>query len=433
MPRHLHHSHRSDALRLRELIAIGVGGMIGGGIFSILGLGAQIAGPGVIVALAMGGLVALFAGYSYIRLAATFPTDGASYTYISRTWPDHPELGALVGWTVIVGYIGTLGLYAFTFGAYGADLFGFGGNRALRLVLSAGVLLVFVAINLAGARMTGTAEDLVVYAKIAILGVFAAIGVATQSHDLPSFGEGGGSVFMAAALTFVAYEGFQLITNAVQETDDPEKNVPRGVYGSIGIVTVIYVVLAYVAVTALPIDQLVAAKEYALAAVAQPVLGEAGKILVALAALLATSSAINSTMFGASRMMADMGDEHTMPQALAKRNDNGAPQIALIVLTVLGLALTMFGSLEVIASFSSMTFLLVSLAVSMANLHIRSRTGARAWIVVAGIALMTATVGLLVVYLALNHPGTLGLMALLYVAAFGAERVYRVARSRFEV
>lgn len=121
MPRRLHHSRRGKALGLPELVAIGVGGMIGGGIFSILGIGAQIAGHGVVAALALGGLVALFAGYSYVRLAATFPTDGASYTYVTRGWPEHPEFGALTGWTVILGYVGTLGLYAFTFGAYGAD------------------------------------------------------------------------------------------------------------------------------------------------------------------------------------------------------------------------------------------------------------------------------------------------------------------------
>ncbi|MCL1693132.1 MAG: APC family permease [Actinomycetia bacterium] len=432
MPHRLHHSRRGKALGLPELVAIGVGGMIGGGIFSILGIGAQIAGHGVVVALALGGLVALFSGYSYVRLAGTFPTDGASYTYVSRAWSQHPEFGALTGWTVILGYVGTLGLYAFTFGAYGADLVGFGGNDVFRLFLSAGVLVLFLAVNLAGARATGTAEDLVVYTKIAILGVFAVAGlIATrESAGIPRFEEGAGSVFMAGAMIFVAYEGFQLITNAVEETDDPQRNVPRGVYASIAIVTAIYVVLAYVAVTALPVEKLVEAKEYALAVVAQPVLGEAGTILVALAALLATSSAINSTMFGASRMMADMGDDRTMPGAFARRNRAQVPYAAVVALTSLGLVLTLFGSLEVIASFSSMTFLLVSLLVSVANLQLRRQTGARASIVVAGIILMTITIVLLWVYLAMNDPATLGLVALLYVVSFGAERSYAVWRSR---
>ena len=235
---------------------------------------------------------------------------------------------------------------------------------------------------------------------------------------------------MAGAMIFVAYEGFQLITNAVEETDDPQRNVPRGVYASIAIVTAIYVVLSYVAVTALPLGELVEAKEYALAVVAQPVLGEAGTILVGLAALLATSSAINSTLFGASRMMADMGEDRTMPEAFARRNRVQVPYAAIVALTSLGLALTLFGSLEVIASFSSMTFLLVSLLVSVANLRLRRKTGARTPIVVSGIILMAVTIVLLWVYLATHDPTTLGFVALLYLVSFGAERSYAVWRSR---
>jgi amino acid transporter len=426
MPRYLHHSRRKGALGLPELIAIGVGGMIGGGIFSILGLGARIAGDGVVAALALGGIVASFAGYSYVHLAATFPTDGASYTYVSRAWEAHPSLGALTGWTVILGYVGTLGLYAFTFGAYGADLAGFGGSYGIRLALSAGVLLLFLVINLAGARITGTTEDLVVYAKIAILGLFAIVGViATRgSEGVALFERGVGSILMAGALIFVAYEGFQLITNAVQETDDPQRNVPKGVYGSIAIVTIIYVALGYVAVRALSVDELVAAEEYALAVVAQPILGAAGGLLVSLAALLATSSAINSTVFGASRMMAEMGEEGTMPPALARRNQAGVPWGSVVAMTALGLALTLFGSLEVIASFSSMTFLLVSFAVSAANLRLHHHTSARVPIVVTGMALMAATIILLVVYLASNDPVTLAWVGGFYLVAGGAQRAF---------
>jgi amino acid transporter len=274
--------------------------------------------------------------------------------------------------------------------------------------------------------MTGTAEDIVVYTKILILAVFAVAGLIASGKpaSMPWLQEGVGSLFMAAALVFVAYEGFQLITNAVQETDDPKRNVPRGVYASIGIVTAIYVVLAYVAVVALPIDDLVAAREYALAAVAQPVLGEAGRLLVGVAALLATSSAINSTVFGASRMMADMGTDGKMPHVVAARNSAAVPWVALTVLTGLGLALTVFGSLEVIAAFSSMTFLLVSLAVSVANLRIHGQTRARVPLVAAGIALLVATIALLVFYLATNQPGILGLVVVLYLLAFAAERSY---------
>jgi len=431
MPRHLHHSKRLGALGLRELIAIGVGGMIGGGIFSILGIGAQIAGTGVVYALAIGGAVAMFAAYSYVHLAATFPTDGASYTYVSRAFEEHPTYGALTGWTVILGYMGTLSLYAFTFGAYAGDLIGLGGNTAARLVLSSSILLLLMAVNLGGARLTGTAEDVVVYTKIAILAVFGIAGLLASRDTLivPALDKGGGSILVAGAFIFVAYEGFQLIANAVEETDDPVRNVPRGMYSSIVIVTLIYIVLAYVAITALSVDQLVAAKEYALAAAAQPVLGEAGTILVGLAAILATSSAVNSTLFGASRMMAEMGRDGVMPRGFSTRTGRGVPKNALITMTAVGLVLSLAGSLEVIASFSSLTFLVVSLIVSVVNLRLRERTAAKTWVVVTGIALMAATIALLIWYLAANQPGDLAFVAVFYGAALTAQQLF-VRRQR---
>lgn len=426
MPRYLHHSARQGDLGPRELVAIGVGGMIGGGIFSILGLGVQIAGTGVVIALAIGGAVAMFAAYSYARLSATFPTDGASYTYISRAFPEHPTFGSVTGWTVILGYMGTLSLYAFTFGAYAGDLIGFGGNTAVRMVLSSSILLLLMAVNLGGARLTGTSEDIVVYTKIAILAVFGIAGLVATRDTLivPVPDQGVGTIFIAGALIFVAYEGFQLVTNVVEETDNPARNVPRGMYTSVVIVTLIYVVLAYVAISALSVDQLIAAKEYALAAAAQPVLGEAGTILVGLAAILATSSAVNSTLFGASRMMAEMGSDRVMPSSFATRVTSGAPKTALVTLTVVGLGLSLAGSLEVIASFSSLTFLIVSLAVSVANMRLRKRTAATSWVVATGIALIATTIALLLWYLATRQPGDLIFVAVLYIAAVAAQQLF---------
>ncbi len=414
------------ALGLRELIAMGVGGMIGGGIFSVLGLAVEISGHAAPLAFGLGSLIALAAGYSYIRLALAFRSDGASFTYLERAFPERPGIAGIAGWTVVVGYIGTLALYAFTFGAYGADLLGYGGSTPVRLALSAGVLLFFLAVNLVGARASGVAEDLVVYAKIALLAVFAAAGFVTvrADHLLPVLDRGAASVFMAGALIFVAYEGFQLITNAVVETRDPARNVPRGIYGSIAITSAIYVALAVVAIGNLGVADLVAAEEYALAAAAEPVLGEAGVVLVGVAALLATSSAINATAFGAARMMAEMATERRMPRAFSFRSRHDVPWVAMVVLTALGLAFTLTGGLEVIAAFSSMTFLLVSIGVSAANLKLRARTGSRAGVVVLGLGLMTVTVGLLVVHLVRTGPATLVWIAAIYAAVIATELLF---------
>jgi amino acid transporter len=411
--------HRKGPLGLLELIAIGVGGMIGGGIFSMLGLAVSITGHAAPLAFLIGAMVAFFAGYSYIRLALTFRNDGASYVYMARAFPGRPEISTLVGWTVSIGYVGTLALYAFTFGAYGADMLGQSHSPLIRMALSIAVLLFFLFVNLRGARTTGRTEDLVVYAKILILGVFAVAGLHTIDADnmTPLLNKGVASIFMAGALIFVAFEGFQLITNAVTKTENPERNIPRGIYGAIFITSSIYILLAIVAIGNLPEERIIAAEEYALAEAARPVFGEAGVLLVGLAALLATSSAINATVFGAARLMAEMAREGRMPALLAARNMDNVPWVATITLIGLGGLFTLAGGLKVIASFSSMTFLLVSIGVSVANWRLRRKTGAAAWAVIAGIGLMSITVLLLIVHLFRHEPDTLAAMAGIYLAA----------------
>lgn len=395
------HRELSEKLGLKELIAIGVGGMIGGGIFSVLGVAVGFAGHGAPLSFLIDLLIALAAGYHYVKLALTFRDDGASYTYLRRAFPDKPCIAGIEGWTVIIGYIGTLALYAFTFGAYGADILGCPNSGALRVFLSVSVLLFFFLVNLKGVRISGITEDLIVYSKIAILFLFAVIGLSRGLHGFsPLFNKGVHSVFLGAAVIFVAYAGFQLITNAVVETEDPDKNIPRGIYGSILITGAIYFLLSVVAVGTLSYEEIVKSKEYALAAVAEPILGIWGRFLIGFAALLATSSAINSTLFGASRMAAEMAEEGMMPKFMAVRNKNGVPAVSLLVLTLFALAFTSLSTLSVIAEFSSITFLLVSIGVSVANLKLRELTKANLRLGLYGLVLMVITSLTFFVYLA---------------------------------
>ena len=411
-------------LGLKELIAIGVGGMIGGGIFSVMGLAVGITGNATPIAFFLGGILALIMGYSYVKLAVAFHSDGASFTYLEHAFPEHKFIGAITGWTVIIGYIGVMALYAFTFGAYGAELLGEAGT-GVRQILSIGIILLFMMINLIGTSTLGKTEDIIVYAKIILLGILALAGLQSiETQRLtPLIDHGYVSVFMAAALIFVAFEGFQLITNGVCETQNPHKNIARGIYGSIAIVTLLYVVLSFVAIGSLSQEELVASKEYALALAAEPSMGSTGRVLVSIAALLATGSAINATMFGASRMMADMAIEHEMPKAFSFRNRQTVPWIAVISLGLLTLGFSYFGDLELIASFSSLTFLLVSLAVNIANYKLRVKTGANLYYVFIGMLLLLFTIATLLYYLFIHSPQDLIWIVSIYASVIGLEVV----------
>lgn len=421
----------NDQLGLPELVAIGVGGMIGGGIFSVLGIAVGISGHAAPLAFGLGGLIALLAGYSYVRLALTFRSDGASFTYLEHAFPRHPNIGGLMGWTVIVGYVGTLALYAFTFGAYGADLLGMSGSSLVRIGLSIGVLLFFMLINLRGVRVSGLTEDTIVLIKVLLLGVFGVAGMTSvrRDHLLPVFDHGAGSVFVAGAMVFVAFEGFQLITNAVCEMRHPARDTSRAIYGSVAITTIIYLLVAFVAIGNLTPSEISAAEEYALAEAASSVLGRAGRVMIGIAALLSTSSAINATAFGASRMMAEMATEHMMPRAFSFRSrDTHVPWVAIVVLTALGVVFTTFNTLEMIAAFSSLTFLLVSFGVGVANLKLRRQTGAQWVIVVTGIAVVLITMGLLIAHLWTESRRMLVAILAIYGAIFVVEFVFSKRR-----
>jgi amino acid transporter len=415
-----------EKLGLKELLAIGIGGMIGGGIFSVLGVSVSLAGNGAPLSFLVDMFIALAAGYHYVKLSLTFRDDGASYTYLRRAFPDKSWIAGIEGWIVILGYVGTLALYAYTFAAYGADLLGAPHSPFLRAVLSVSVLVFFLYINLRGVRSSGITEDIVVYGKILILLLFALIGLLQVKTEnfFPLFDKGAPSIFLGAAIIFVAYEGFQLITNAVLETENPDRNIPLGIYGSILITGTIYFLLSVVAVGTLTYEEIMSVKEYALGIVAEPVLGNFGRVLIGVGALMATSSAINSTLFGASRMMAEMAEERMMPFIFAKRNKNYIPEVSLVTLTVLAVIFAFFGTLDIIAEFSSLTFLLVSIGVSIANLKLRKKTKADLKVALTGLLLMVVTTAAIVVHLASNNPVKIEVITAIYISSALAATLY---------
>lgn len=419
-------------LGLYELIAIGVGGMIGGGIFSVLGLAVGISGHAAPLAFLIGSFIALSAGYSYVRLALTFCKDGASFTYLERAFPKKLYIAGISGWIIVIGYVGTLALYAFTFSAYATNLFGFEKSPLLRVMFSVFILVLFMAINILGTKFMGRTEDIIVYLKIVLLALLGGVGFFTlkTAHFTPLFDNGLASVFLGGAVIFVAFEGFQLITNAVEETKNPDKNIAKGVFSSIIITSVIYIAITIVAVGNLGPGALLGAKEYALAIVSEPILGKLGVVLVDIAAIFATSSAINGTLFGSSRLASEMATDSLAPRIFSFHYRTNVPLIAIIIITILAAIFTVFGRLEVIATFSSVTFLFVSIAVSVANLKLHKTTKSRTSLIILGLALMSLTVVLLFFYIARNIPWTLLFIVIVYAVTVLAHLLFERLRQR---
>ena len=355
---------------------MGVGGMVGGGIFSVLGLSVGLAGHAAPIAFAMGGIIALLAGVSYGRLGLAFHSDGGSFTYLEHAFR-HPNIAGFGGWLLLAGYIGTLALYAYTFGVYGAAMFGSQNQHpAVHQFLSAFVLLVFLGLNLYKIKASGKTEDVIVLTKVLLLSLFAIIGLFNikADHLLPVFSQGGTGMLMGAALIFVAYEGFELIPNVVNEMQNVKRDLARAILISIGITTVIYILVSLVAVGNLTPAKINQYKEYALAVAARPFLGQAGFLLIGLGAMLSTASAINATLFGTARLGMVMARDQALPRVFALRErTRNIPWVSMCVITALALLLMVLGDLTVISSFASSTFLLIFVSVNLSALRLRKK------------------------------------------------------------
>ncbi|GIT97711.1 APC family permease [Sulfurovum sp. TSL1] len=413
------HRRRNKALGVPELIAIALGGMVGGGIFTILGISVSMVGVFTPLVIILGGLIASLAAYSYIKLGVYYKDEGATYSFCKKTFPKSPFVASFIGWWVIFGYISTLALYAYTFASYAISGFTFSDSDLARKVVAGIVILFFTLVNMWSVKGMGKIEDIMVYTKLVILVVISFVLMNNSQTTLPALYQNHQevtllSVLIVASITFVAYEGFQLVINAVNEMENPEKNIPKAIYSAIFLAVVIYVVISLGAILAIPFDDIIKNKEYALASGTGNVLGHWGTELVILGALLATSSAISGTVFGASRQMAVIAKDGYFPSVLSRRT-NHIPVFAIICMALFAFLLVLTGSLEVILEFGSITFLLVSFLMAYANFKIRNLTNSSLWITTLSIVGLLFGIVFILYYEFNNKPQQLLFIVGLYV------------------
>jgi len=422
-----------ERLTLKEVIAMGVGGMVGGGIFSVLGLAIAQAGHAAPAAFILGGFIALLTGLSYASLGLHFQSDGGSFTYLEHAL-ENRNLAGIGGWLLLVGYVGTMALYAYTFGVYGTAMLGDASSLPMHHLLESLVLLAFLGVNLYGVKASGSSELLIVTIKVLILMLFAIIGLfyARPDHLQPVFNQGYSGVLMGAALIFVAYEGFELIPNAVNEMENPQHNLKRGILWSIGITICIYVLVSIVAVGNLSPDEIQKYGEYALAEAARPFLGHAGFLLIGLAALFSTASAINATLFGTARLGMVMATEHALPPAFGfRRKQNNIPWLSLIIITACTLTFVNLANLTVISSFASSTFLLIFTAINLSAWKLRKIISMNAAVPLTGLALSLLSWITLLVFLWESSRHSLYWIVGIYLTVVGAELLFSQRRIFF--
>ena len=413
-----------------EVTALGIGGMVGGGIFAVLGLTVDLTRGGAPLAFFLAGIVALVTSYSYTRLSVAFPSQGGTVSFLDRAFGP----GVLTGSANIllwISYIVMLSLYAYAFGSYGASLFPPASQLLWKHLLICAIIVLLTGLNLLSAKLIGKAEDWIVFIKLAILLLFVAVGIGgidvvrlePASWSAPLNLVAGGMII------FLAYEGFELIANTAQDVRDPQRTLPRAFYSSVVFVIVLYVLVAIVTVGTLPVATIVDARDYALAEAARPFLGHGGFVLIAVAAMLSTASAINATVYGAARLSYVIAKDGELPREL-ERKVWGTPIEGLLITSGCTLIIANLVDLSSISIMGSAGFLLIFAAVNAANALLARETRSKRWLSLVGAFLCLAALACLLWQTVITSPGHLWVLLAMVVVSLVVEITFRLTTKR---
>lgn len=413
---------------LLAAVSIGVGGMVGGGIFAVLGLAVVVGGGGTFVAFLVAGLVAIVTAYSYARLSVAMPSAGGTVSFLDTAFGTGSVTGAL-NVLLWLSYVVTTSLYAYAFGSYGATLVSGSAEAVARHVLISAAIIIITALNVLSARLIAAAEDYIVGAKIAILVVFVvyALTKTDLGASAPSHWASAGSLIAGGMLIFVAYEGFELIANAAGDIDDPKRVIPRALYVAVSFTIVLYVLVAIVTVGLLSSTEIATAADFALAEAAQQVWGGIGFNLIVVAALLSTASAINATLYGTARLSVEIALDGEFPTAV-ERKIGGKPLVGLFLTASASLTIANLVPLEAISSLASAGFLVIFAAVNLANVHLADRTRSHRSISILGAVLCAGALIALIAHIANDRPKDLILLGGLMVITYLGEVTYQYRR-----
>lgn len=385
-----------------EATMIGVGAMIGAGIFVLTGIASGNAGPGALLAFALNGVVTLFTALSYAELSSAIPEAGGGYSFIKKVMSN--VIAFTSGWMLWCAYLVACSLYAKGFGSYLLEFFQrytpnvsqflvklAGHNGSIAFFASA-VAVVFIIINIMGTHASGKTENVITLTKIIILGVFIFFGLkqvfsspqTVQSNFKPFLPLGFSGVIAAMGLTFIAFEGYDLIATISEEVREPRKTIPKAILYSLGITIIIYILVVFVSLGAvtpaenLPVWKLLGKyKEIGIIRAAQSFMPKFGVVLIIGGGLFATLSALNATIMASSRVAFSMGRDWMLPNKLSRIHSiKKTPVMSIVVSGVIFIAAAVILPLETIGVASSLLFLITFSLVNIALIIYRKRSPA---------------------------------------------------------
>jgi amino acid transporter len=419
-------------MTVRGAAFLGIGAMIGAGIFALLGEAGAVAGAAVWLSFLIAGVVALLLGYTVVKLGVRYPSSGGLIAYLLEGFGN----GRLVGIASWLGYFAAIvivcSMVAVAFGSYASSLFvGDDAAGGWDNVFTSVIVVAMVAINLVGAKFVDKAQSLIVVVLLLVFIVFIVVTLVDIDPDLLAFGgyPPFSDIIASVALTFFAYLGFSVITFAVGDLREPAKQLPRAMYVALGVTTLTYILIALGVFGTLTVDEAVGYGETAIAEAARPALGDAGFTMMAVAALLATASSVNATLYASGGLTAMLAEVRQFPPFFG-RNSRLGQHAGLLITAAVVLLVSNLVDLSAIASVGSACSLMIFMLVGIAAYRLRAETGARAPVVLLGLTLTAVVLVFFAVDTARNAPETFGAIVGIGVLAVILDLLWKWWRDR---
>ena len=417
-------------LTLRGATVLGVGSMIGAGIFSLLGEAGAIAGAAVWISFLIGGAVAGLLGYVCARMGMTYPSRGGLITSLVKGF----GMGRLVGVCAWLGYISAVvivtAMVAVSFGGYATALFiGNNAGSAWNHVFITAMLLLMLAVNLVGTKVVAAAQSMIVVGVLAVFAIFIWVTIKSVNTSLLAFSgyPSWNKIISSVALTFFAYLGFNVITFTGGDLKNPRRDIPRATYLSIGIAATTYVLIAIGVFGTLTVAEVIKYGETAIAEAARPALGDAGFKVMAVVALLSTAGCTNATLYASGNLTNMLTDEGLFPEFFGSRSRLGK-NAGLLLTTALVIVIANFVNLSAIASVGSAVALMIFVLVGVAGYRRRVDTGSNGLVVLFTIALTAVVLAFFAVDTARNAPETFTAIIAITVLSVILDAIFRHPR-----
>jgi amino acid transporter len=378
-------SPETKYLSVRQAAFIGVGAMVGAGIFALLGAAGEVAGAAVWLSFLIAGVIAALQGYSFAKLGARFPSAGGLIEYVAKGFGEGHVTGVTAWLTYSANAIVTA-MVAVSFGSYASAVFT-DESAVWVKVFAVLIIIVMTGVNIVGSELVAKAQTVIVYVVVGILCVFAVVTLVNMNPSLlaPSGYPPFVDIVSSVALTFFAFLGFGIITFTAKDLAQPSRQLPRAMFLALSIATVIYVAIALGVFGTLTVDEVIESGGTALAVAAQPSLGDAGYTLMAITALFATAGATNAGLYPAVGLSDRLAETGQFPTLMARRL-GGRASAGLLVEAAACVLLAVFFNLDAIASIGSAVALLIFTFITAAHFRVRSETGANTAVLVLAIA-----------------------------------------------